>query len=54
VLKEQRSKDPYKSVRRVNPPVDFVFINRRGYSRSKTRKETDEILEEELEDLFEE
>ena len=53
MLKE-RSRDPYRGIRRVNPPPDFLFINRKAYDRPKAREEEETIIQEALEDLFEE
>ena len=53
MLKE-RPRDPYRGIRRDNPPPNFLFINRRAYDRSKAREEEEAIIQEALEDLFEE
>jgi len=50
VLKEEKSKDPYARVRRINPPPDFPHRTRREYNRNKIKQETEEIILEELEE----
>ena len=50
MLKEEKSKDPYAHVRRVNPPPDFPHRTRREYNRNKIKQETEEIILEELEE----
>jgi len=51
VLKEEKSKDPYSHVRRINPPPNFVFINKKAYNRQEAKLEEGEIIQEAIEDL---
>ena len=50
MLKEQKIKDPYKNVRRTNPPIDFPHKTKWEYDRNKIKQETEEIILEELEE----